>query len=71
MSEERIPTGTRCFDLSTNRNNLNTLDQGNKSSIVTEAAEYIVGMDVGLHTRQWGKHNRTVSDIVLGYNGLA
>jgi hypothetical protein len=46
MSEERIPTGTRYFDLSTNRNNLNTLDQGNKSSIVTEAAKYIVGMDV-------------------------
>lgn len=47
MSEERIPTGTRYFDLSTNRNNLNTLDQGNKSSIVTEAAN-IVGMDVAV-----------------------
>ena len=35
MSEERIPTGTICFDLSSDRNNLTILDQGNKISIVT------------------------------------
>ena len=46
MSEERIPTGTICFDPSSDRNNLTILDQGNKISIVTEAAEYIVARDV-------------------------
>lgn len=73
MSEERILTGTRCFDLSTNLNNLTILDQGNKISIVTEAAAYIVTRDavcaVGMNVAATAAICCCVDKCAIGLSG--